>query len=678
MAEQRIKIGAIPTRNTTEYTTTSYLTVTFRQLEIVNIGNNVYQSLADDNVGNALTDASKWVCLVDNDSYIEAEAQRQESFNESQAARTEAFNEAEAGRAETFSENEAERQAAIDAKLAEIDAIEFDDVPILGSIKAVKSNGIYEALNYGEIESVIYLSSLTVKDGLVANDTQWIITIPASTRTHVSIPVTSGEYYQIMANQIEQAMWMFLNTDQVPTTNLQTIDKVPGTQRYVLASGESKTFQIPEGCHYLVINKQNGDSNFLPSSLYKVSTPVSVKESVQKQGGILNDITTQFFSKNANWDIVDTDNVRGTLLSMELINGEIPDGSYIKYLGGRESVSGQFFLGIYDSNNVEVAAGDWIIPTDGTKSTLYTKRGCLIKIVVDGSKMKVNAGSTFYDWTSSNLLLNILYLKTFGTPKKIICFGDSITQFVDSDGKSYSDYLRRLSGCDVFNAGVGGTRLARRAVPTTSITTETEAWAAVDISNLVSAWVNNSWEEVDAAVTWLYNQNHSHDYRAMVASLKTIDISTVDIITIFGGTNDFTGDSKLGNLGSADISEISGALEVMFNLIQTANPKIEVFVFSPIVRYINNNRTSAYWSDNYVSTNPNLSGKKLPDIVDFIGDVCQYYHINFDNWYWNLGWNPFNFSNYFNSNDGTHPYKGFKYLGEKMFNYLKDNTLLEK
>lgn len=144
MSEQRIKIGAIPTRNTTEYTTTSYLTVTFRQLEIVNIGNNVYQSLADDNVGNALTDTSKWVCLVDNDSYIAAEAARQESFTESQAARTEAFNEAEAGRTETFNENEAERQAAIDAKLAEINAMEFDDVPTKNSIKAVKSGGIWK------------------------------------------------------------------------------------------------------------------------------------------------------------------------------------------------------------------------------------------------------------------------------------------------------------------------------------------------------------------------------------------------------------------------------------------------------------------------------------------------------------------------------------------------------
>ena len=147
MAEQRYKIGALPTRDITHYTTTSYLSVTFRQLEVVNIGNNVYQSLVDNNVGNALTDESKWVCLVNNDSYIEAESARQESFAESQAARTEAFNEAEAGRTQTFNENETERQAAIDAKLAEINAMEFDDQPEPGSNKAVKSGGLWIKFN---------------------------------------------------------------------------------------------------------------------------------------------------------------------------------------------------------------------------------------------------------------------------------------------------------------------------------------------------------------------------------------------------------------------------------------------------------------------------------------------------------------------------------------------------
>jgi len=146
MAEQRYKIGALPTRDITTYTTTSYLTVSFRQLEIVNIGNNIYQSLVDNNVGNALTDSSKWVCLVDNDAYTE-------SFNEAEAARQRTFVLAEEGRAETFNEHEAERQAAINEKLEQIDAMEFDDVPTQGSTRAVKSGGIYN--EFHAIESVL-------------------------------------------------------------------------------------------------------------------------------------------------------------------------------------------------------------------------------------------------------------------------------------------------------------------------------------------------------------------------------------------------------------------------------------------------------------------------------------------------------------------------------------------
>lgn len=79
----RIKIGVLPKRIATTYTTESYLAETFSLLNIVTIGNSVYMSVADDNAGQPLSDANYWVCLVDGNA-------RQQAIDAAQAAQEEA------------------------------------------------------------------------------------------------------------------------------------------------------------------------------------------------------------------------------------------------------------------------------------------------------------------------------------------------------------------------------------------------------------------------------------------------------------------------------------------------------------------------------------------------------------------------------------------------------------
>ena len=38
-----------------------------------------------------------------------------------------------------------------------------------------------------------------------------------------------------------------------------------------------------------------------------------------------------------------------------------------------------------------------------------------------------------------------------------------------------------------------------------------------------------------------------------------------------------------------------------------------------------------------------------------------------------LGWNKYNFSQYFNDSDGTHPKKGFKEIAKKIASFLIAN-----
>lgn len=257
--------------------------------------------------------------------------------------------------------------------------------------------------------------------------------------------------------------------------------------------------------------------------------------------------------------------------------------------------------------------------------------------------------------------------------KKIVCFGDSITEHkYDFDNKGYCDWLAEYTGATVYNFGIGGTRLAQRAEPSSSPTNDITAYAGLDICNMVKAFSTRDFSIVDASALYLAN-NSSDNNIDIVDKMKSVTPEEIDIVTIFGGTNDYTGGSVIGELGSVDNGNIYGGVDNIINYLLTANPKLKIYIFTPIVRYYSNIRDEEHWSDNSVSENVNMLGKKLPDIADLIEQMAKYRHIPCNNWYWTLGWNQFNFSAYFPDNDGTHPHKGFSFLAQKMKSFIESN-----
>jgi len=98
-------------------------------------------------------------------------------------------------------------------------------------------------------------------------------------------------------------------------------------------------------------------------------------------------------------------------------------------------------------------------------------------------------------------------------------------------------------------------------------------------------------------------------------------------------------------------------------------PKIKIYILSPLVRYFGTDsttRTEANWCDNYT----NGTGKTTAEMVDAQGEVSKYMHTPFCNLYYELGWNQYNFSEYFRDDDNTHPHKGFKTLAERIHSWL--------
>lgn len=250
--------------------------------------------------------------------------------------------------------------------------------------------------------------------------------------------------------------------------------------------------------------------------------------------------------------------------------------------------------------------------------------------------------------------------------KKIICFGDSITDF--TNGRyGYAEYLANLSGASVSKVGVGATWLSGRTVVSTP-TTEAQARAAFDVVNLIHAWVNNSWDDVEAANDYFIDHQLT-DRTYVLDVLQNNSPADVDFVTILAGTNDFSSSVPLGLIDSSDKSQVCGAINTIIQELLTANPRLQIFIFTPPVRWFGSGRTAENWCDVYQNSN-NIT---LKEFAAGIVECSTARHTRACNLYSSLGWNQWNFSAYFRDNDSTHPYDGFYEIAQRMFSFMISN-----
>lgn len=255
--------------------------------------------------------------------------------------------------------------------------------------------------------------------------------------------------------------------------------------------------------------------------------------------------------------------------------------------------------------------------------------------------------------------------------KTIVCFGDSLTEFKDINGKRYSDYLELMSGATIINVGIGGAQLRQRTTPVENPTTSTQGYAGLDICNMVKAACEQDFTIAENCAIWV-RDNASDDNTEIVERLKNIDWSVVDAVIIFAGANDYNNGRHLGTPDSYDVNNTLGAINYIIQALLTTYKKVKLYWFTPTVRWIASSleeRTEENWSDNRVTS----EGKTLPDYVSAIMDLVKAKHIPVCDMYWTLGWNQYNFSNYFNDNDGTHPRKGNDVLSRKFFGFINAN-----
>ena len=256
--------------------------------------------------------------------------------------------------------------------------------------------------------------------------------------------------------------------------------------------------------------------------------------------------------------------------------------------------------------------------------------------------------------------------------KKIMCFGDSLTQFKSGvDNKRYSDHLQEYSQATVVNAGIGGTRFAQRQTPSLTPTDNQQCVAAFDICNMVIAWATEDFSLQEAAInSGLLTEDQQPLYESKLAIMQANPISNVDVVTIMAGANDYRGGSQVGTESQStnDKGTIFGAINTMVSTLLTAKPTLQINFFSPLILMFNSTVSLATSSDVYVPSDA-PSGLTFPEYIEKIekavkGNHCPYYDM-----YWSLGFNVYNWQTYF-GNDYSHPYYGFQVIAERMYKYL--------
>lgn len=162
--------------------------------------------------------------------------------------------------------------------------------------------------------------------------------------------------------------------------------------------------------------------------------------------------------------------------------------------------------------------------------------------------------------------------------KKILFLGDSITEGVgaSSPEKCYVSVFGKLSGAEVKNYGIGGTRIAKQSKISLSEESDRDFMSRVD--------------EMD---------------------------SEADVVVVFGGTNDFGhGDSAIGDFSSRDECTFYGALHILCTSLINKYPKADIIFMTPLHRVSEDDEVNEIG----LKREALLSG-----YVDIIKEVAGYY-----------------------------------------------------
>lgn len=224
----------------------------------------------------------------------------------------------------------------------------------------------------------------------------------------------------------------------------------------------------------------------------------------------------------------------------------------------------------------------------------------------------------------SNFVKNLIPPSNGVKNLNILFMGDSI---FGNDGE-IPVIVNQLSGANCINCAFGGTRVSNRG--------GTDPFQYFDGENLIAALAAQSWNDQIAAAESL-----APTYQWITTRLErliNVDMSTIDLLIMDWGTNDYTSSVLLQN--------ILDAYQNVIETLQTTYPKLRILITTPIWRY---------WTNPATDSDERIFGDStLKQIASGIVQLMQDLRISVINSYQNMPLSLATAATYFDSGDTTH------------------------
>ena len=242
--------------------------------------------------------------------------------------------------------------------------------------------------------------------------------------------------------------------------------------------------------------------------------------------------------------------------------------------------------------------------------------------------------------------------------KKIVCFGDSITEF-----KTYPQQLGQMLGAEGINVGFGGCMMSAHW---------DVGYKEMCMYRLADYIASGDYSGLIAAAQDVYDRT-GDDNRAIAARLAAIDWDTVDYITILYGTNDYANGKSIGVATDikSDGSNYLGSTNYAIQRILTAYPHLKIALITPIYRA----RGVNGGTDSDDSPNAPTNGRYLRDFCTGLIEVAKLNHVPCFNLHDDSGINKYTASLYLNPEpDGVHlTVEGATLIAQKLSAKMRAN-----
>lgn len=230
---------------------------------------------------------------------------------------------------------------------------------------------------------------------------------------------------------------------------------------------------------------------------------------------------------------------------------------------------------------------------------------------------------------------------------RVVSFGDSIFGNYRANygpNESISHMVSVLTGMECINCAFGGTHGHAST-----------GRGPVDFPGLAHAIVSGDWTDQEA-----YASDKGDDYIARIHALEAIDFSTIDIVTISYGTNDWS--------YGITVSTFKTGLLDGIDTLAGAYPNLRFLLCTPIIRFmasdgdpseeaededdVDTSSETIVDSDNALMENTH--GLKISDFAEGVEEVGKARHMPVCENYWSLGVNLANRETFF-GNSMVHP-----------------------